>query len=166
MGAPPRATRIPNPPAPPPGTTTSATVNAGQEWFPEVLKEAGELSTQEQELLTDEGMNTSSACLLRMEPGELLVRSTYLNVMRRTNTEATDDQLVAEVDALDRDQMISPLERFVRAGRLTLFVDRDDGKLKLGLYHLSPADLHAAEARAEALASRGIVKVRLVSVAL
>ena len=62
--------------------------------------------------------------------------------------------------------MISPLERFVRAGRLALFVDRDDGKLKLGLDDLSPADLHAAEARAEALASRGIAKVRLVSVAL
>ena len=74
--------------------------------------------------------------------------------MRRTNTETTDDQLVAEVGALDRDQMISPLERFVRAGRLTLFVDRDDGKLKLGLYHRSPADLHAAEARAEAVKSQ------------
>ena len=61
---------------------------------------------------------------------------------------------------MDRNQMISPLERFVRAGRLTLFVDRDDGKLKVGLYDLPPADLNAAEARAEAL------KVRLVSVAL
>ena len=149
---------LPNPPASPPGTTTGVTVNAGQEWFPQQVVEGGELSTQEKELLTDEGMNTSSACLLRMEPGEL--RSTYLNVMRCTNKEATDDELVAEVDAMDRDQMISPLERFVRAGRLTLFVDRDDGKLKVGLYDLPPADLLAAEARAEAL------KVRLVSVAL
>ena len=105
-----------------------------------------------------DGKNTSSACLLGMEPGER--RSTYLNVMRCINKEATDDELVAEVDAMDKNQMISPLERLVRAGRLTLFVDRDDGKLKVGLYDLPPADLHAAEARAEAL------KVRLVSVAL
>ena len=63
-------------------------MNAGQEWFPQVIQD-GELSTQEKELLSDEGMNTSSDCLLSMEDGEL--RSTYLNVMRRTNTEATDD---------------------------------------------------------------------------
>lgn len=154
---------LPNPPASPPGTTTGVTVNAGQEWFPQAVVN-GELSTHEKELLSDKGMNTSSECLLSMEHGEL--RSTYLNVMRRTNTEATDDQLVADAHGLDRDQMISPLELLVREGRLTLHVDRDDGKLKLGLYHLSTADLHAAEARAEALASRGLVKVRLVSAAL
>ena len=82
----------------------------------------------------------------------------------RTNTEVTDDQLVADVNGFDRDQMISPLDIFVCAGRLTLFVD--EGKLKMGLYHLSTADLHAAESRTEALASRGAVKVRLVSGAL
>ena len=74
---------LPNPPASPQGTTTGVTVNAGQEWFPQVV-EGGELSTQEKELLIDEGMNTSSACLLDMEHGEL--RSTYLNVMRRART--------------------------------------------------------------------------------
>ena len=159
----PSRTSLPNPPASPPGTTTGVTVNAGQEWFPHAVVN-GELSTHEKELLSDKGMNTSSELLLTMEHGEL--RSSYLNVMRRTNTEATDDQLVADAHGLDRDQMISPLELLVREGRLTLHVDRDDGKLKLGLYHLSTADLHAAEARAEALASRGLVKVRLVSVAL
>ena len=87
-----------------------------------------------------------------------------MNVVGRTNTEVTDDQLVADVNGFDRDQMISPLELFVRAGRLALFVE--EGKLKMGLYHLSEADLHAAEARAEALASRRAAKVRLVSVAL
>ena len=69
-------------------------MNAGQEWFPHVAVD-GELSTHENELLSEQGMKTSSACLLSMEDGEL--RSTYLNAMRCTNTEVTDDQLVADV---------------------------------------------------------------------
>ena len=81
----------------------------------------GELSTHENELLSEQGMKTSSACLLSMEDGEL--RSTHLNAMRCTNTEVTDDQLVADVNGFDRDLMISPLEIFIRAGRLALFAD-------------------------------------------
>ena len=121
-----------------------------------------ELSTHEKELLSEEGIKNSTVCLLSLEDDEL--PSTYLNVFRRTNSVVTDKELVADVNGFDRDQMISPLDVFVRAGRLALFVD--EGKLKMGLYHLSTADLHAAESRAEALASRGAVKVRLVSGAL
>ena len=70
---PPRASSL-KPLEPPPGRTTSVTLNAGQEWFPRVVVD-GELSTHEKELLSDEGMKNSSACLLSLEDDEL--RSTY-----------------------------------------------------------------------------------------
>ena len=58
-----------------------------------------------------------------------------MNVFRRTNSVVTDEELVADVNRFDRDLMISPLGVFIRAGRLALFVD--DGKLQVGLYHLT-----------------------------
>lgn len=162
-----KSSNPPVPPTPPPGTTTNAAMvdhRGNQQWFPQVVIEGGELSTHEKELLSDKGKEASSACLGAMQPGEL--KSTYLNVTRRTNKEITNDELIKAVDELDREAMLAPLEAFVGAGRLTLYVNRDDGLLKMGLYHSSTADLHAAEALADGLASRGAVVVRLVPVAL
>ena len=162
-----KSSNPPVPPTPPPGTTTNAAMvdhRGNQQWFPQVVIEGGELSTHEKELLSDKGKEASSACLGAMQPGEL--KSTYLNVTRRTNKEITNDELIKAVDELDRAAMLAPLEAFVGAGRLTLYVNRDDGLLKMGLYHSSTADLHAAEALADGLASRGAVVVRLVPVAL